>query len=272
MEYTLPDLIDIERLQTFLNSFHEAVGISAYITDSEGQMIVEPRFHPICLEFHRKNEQALRKCIQSDSQVTNEIMQGRKSSVSPCLNGLTHAVSAVRIAGRHVANIFFGQFLLAPPDMEFFRSQAARYGFDETRYLDALTRVPIVDEKRLPQILSFLASTAGMLGEMGLEHLKQREAERSLQEAEKRYRIITEYTRDAVWAMDMSLRTTWVTPSVIRNRGYSFEELAVMPMEEHLTPASLKTVMELIATPSDPGESGGQGSRDRRELRTRIHL
>ena len=272
MEYTLPDLIDIERLQTFLDSFHEAVGISAYITDSEGQMIVEPRFHPICLEFHRKNEQALRKCIQSDSQVTNEIMQGRKSSVSPCLNGLTHAVSAVRIAGRHVANIFFGQFLLAPPDMEFFRSQAARYGFDETRYLDALTRVPIVDEKRLPQILSFIASTAGMLGEMGLERLKQRETERSLREAEKRYRIITEYTRDAVWAMDMSLRTTWVTPSVIRNRGYSFEELAVMPMEEHLTPASLKTVMELIATPSDPGESGGQGSRDRRELRTRIHL
>ena len=50
----------------------------------------------------------------------------------------------------------------------------------------------------------------------------------------------------------MNLRTTWVTPSVIRNRGYSFEELAAMPMEEHLTPASLKMVTDLIATHLTP--------------------
>ena len=199
MEYTLPDLIDIERLQTFLDSFHEAVGVSASVTDTEGKVIIRSRMDPICREFHRKNEPASRQCIQSDNRLMNEITQGRESGVYPCLNGLTHAISAIRIDGRHVANIFCGQFLLAPPDMEFFRSQAARYGFDETRYLDALMQVPIVDEKRLPQILSFLASTAAMLGEMGLERLKQRETERSLREAEKRYRIITEYTRDAVW-------------------------------------------------------------------------
>jgi PAS domain S-box-containing protein len=252
MDFTLPDLIDVNKLQTFLDGFNDAVGLSTSITHTDGEVIIRSRMQPICKEFHRKNEQASCKCIQSDNQMTNEIAQKRESGVYPCLNGLTHAVSAIRIAGRHVANIFFGQFLLAPPDMEFFRSQAARYGFDETRYLDALMRVPIVDENRLPQILSFLASTAGMLGEMGLERLKQRETERSLRESEKRYRIITEYTHDAVWAMDMNLRVTWATPSVIRNRGYSFAELAAMPLEEHLTPASLKTVTDLMATHLTP--------------------
>jgi PAS domain S-box-containing protein len=252
MDFTLPDLIDVDKLQTFLDGFNDAVGLSASITHTDGEVIIRSRRQPICREFHRKNEPASGKCIQSDKQMTDEITQGRESGVYPCLNGLTHAVSAIRIAGRHVANIFFGQFLLAPPDMEFFRSQAARYGFDETRYLDALMRVPIVDEKRLPQILSFLVSTAGMLGEMGLERLKQRETERSLREAEKRYRIITEYTSDAVWDMDMNLRTTWVTPSAIRNRGYTLEELAAMPIEEHLTPASLKKVTDLIATHLTP--------------------
>jgi PAS domain S-box-containing protein len=252
MDFTLPDLIDVDKLQTFLDGFNDAVGLSASITYTDGEVIIRSRMQTICKEFHRKNEQTSGKCIQSDNQMTNEITQKRESGVYPCLNGLTHAVSAIKIAGRHVANIFFGQFLLARPDMEFFRAQAARYGFDETRYLDALMRVPIVDEKRLPQILSFLASTAAMLGEMGLERLKQRETERSLRESEKRYRIITEYTRDAVWVMDMNLRTTWATPSVIRNRGYSFEELAAMPLEEHLTPASLKTVSNLMATHLTP--------------------
>ncbi|MCX5819264.1 MAG: PAS domain S-box protein [Deltaproteobacteria bacterium] len=252
MEYTLPDLIDVDTLQTFLDGFNDAVGLSASITHTDGEVIIRSRMQPICKEFHRKNEPASYKCIQSDNQMTNEITQGRESGVYSCLNGLTHAVSAIRIAGRHVANIFFGQFLLAPPDMEFFRSQAARYGFDETRYLDALMPVPIVDEKRLPQILSFLVSTAGILGEMGLERLKQRETERSLREAENLYHVITENMHDAVWIMDMNLRTTWVTPSVLRNRGYSLEEITAMPLEEHLTPASLKKVTDLMATHLTP--------------------
>jgi two-component system, cell cycle sensor histidine kinase and response regulator CckA len=256
MEYTLPDLIDLEKLRKFLDSFHEAVGISVCISDTEGMVIIRSRMDPICKEFHRKNKPASRQCIQSDNRMMNEITQGKESGFYSCLYGLTHAISAIRIDGRHVANIIFGPFLLVPPDMEFFRAQATRYGFDETRYLDAMMRAPIVDEKRLPQILSFIASTAGMLGEMGLERLKQRETERSLQETEKRYRIITEYTRDAVWTMDMNLRITWVTPSVIRNRGYSFEELAAMPLEEHLTPASLKIAMEILATHLTPENLG----------------
>lgn len=248
MEYSLPDLIGIERLRKVVGSFTDAVGISARITDTEGQEIVRSRMHPICEEFHRKNEQTANRCMQSDSRLANEILQEKESGVYFCLNGLTHAVSAIRIAGRHVANIIFSQFLLAPPDIEWFRSQAVRCGFDEARYLDALTRVPIIDEKRLPQILSFLVSTAEMLGEIGLERVKQQETERALLETENLYRVITENMHDAVWIMDMNLRTTWVTPSVIRNRGFSLEELAAMPLEEHLPPGSLKRVEELLAT------------------------
>ena len=77
-------------------------------------------------------------------------------------------------------------------------------------------------------------------------------AEEALKEADQRYRMITEHMHDAVWLMDMDLRTTWVTPSVIRNRGYSFEELRAMPLEEHLTPASLQKVMELVAARLTP--------------------
>jgi PAS domain S-box-containing protein len=252
MDFTLPDLIDVEKLQVFLDSFHQALGIRVSVTDLKGTVLAASQMYRLCGEFHRRDERSMRQCLQSDSVLAAENLQGKKSCLYGCLNGLNHAISAIVIDGQHVANIFCGQFLLAPPDREFFRSQAVRYGFDEAGYLDAVMQIPVIDEKRLPQILSFLASTAAMLGEMGLERLKQREAERSLRESEQRYGIITEYTRDAVWAMDMNLRTTWITPSVVRNRGYSFDELAAMPMEEHLTPASLKTVTELMAANLTP--------------------
>ncbi len=252
MEYTLPDLIDIEGLKAFLEGFHGAVGVASGISDRAGKIIVSSPRDPFCGGFHRKNEQTAQRCAESDTFLASAQVRETGCSVFPCLNGMTHAVSSIRIAGQHVASIYCGQFLLAPPDIEFFRAQAARYGFDERRYLDALAQVPVVGPERLPKLLSFLASTAAMLGEMGLERLRLREAERSLKETNRLYGIITEFTSDAVWTMDMNLRTTWATPSVVRNRGYSVEELAAMPIEEHLTPASLQRAVEIIAAEMTP--------------------
>ena len=261
MEYTLPDLIDIERLKAFLEGFHGAAGVAAGISDRAGKIVVSSPMDPFCGDFHRKNERTVQRCVKSDTVLTSEHISESECRVFPCLNGMNHAVSAIRIAGRHIANIYCGQFLIASPDIEFFRAQAARYGFDELRYLDALKQVPVVGPERLPKLLSFLASTAAMLGEMGMERLKLREAERSLKKTTDLYSIITEFTSDAVWTMDMNLRTTWATPSVVRNRGYSVEELAAMPIEEHLTPASLSRVMEIIAAEMTP-ENLANGNRD----------
>ncbi|MCE5264490.1 MAG: PAS domain S-box protein [Deltaproteobacteria bacterium] len=261
MEYTLPDLIDIERLKAFLEGFHGTAGVAAGISDRAGKIILSPPMDPFCGDFHRKNEHTAQRCVKSDNILTSAKIQETECPVFTCLNGMNHAVSAIRVAGQHIANIYCGQFLTASPDIEFFRAQAARYGFDERRYLGALAQVPVVNEERLPKLLSFLTSTAAMLGEMGLERLKLREAERSLKKTNDLYSIITEYTRDAVWTMDMNLRITWATPSVVRNRGYSVEELAAMPLEEHLTPASLGRAMEIIATEMTP-ENLTNGERD----------
>lgn len=252
MVFTLPDLIDIDKLQSFIRGFHQALGIRVSVTDLKGTVLAESPMQSICSDFHRRDERCLRQCRQSDSALAVENLKDQPSCLYGCLNGLNHAIAAIMIDGRHVANIFCGQFLLAPPDRPFFRSQAARYGFDETQYLDALAQVPVIDEKRVTQILSFLTSTASMLGEMGLERLRLLEAERSLRETQTLYSIITEYTNDAVWTMDMNLRVTWVTPSVVRNRGYSLDELAALTIEEQLAPESLARAMEIIATEMTP--------------------
>jgi PAS domain S-box-containing protein len=252
MDRGLQDLIAPERLQSFISSLHQALGIHASVTDLDGRVIVESPAYDICGQFHRRHPPSMAQCLKSDSSLAAENLRGNASCLYKCLNGLYHAISAVTIGGRHVANIFCGQFLTAPPDVESFRAQAALYGFDERGYLAALSQVPVIDEGRVSSILAFITSTASMLGEMGLERLRQRETEESLQKTQNLYSIITEYTSDAVWTMDMDFRTTWATPSVIRNRGYSVEELAAMPIEEHLAPASLAKALEVIAAEMTP--------------------
>ena len=60
---------------------------------------------------------------------------------------MTDAASPIIIEGQHVANAFVGQFLLHTPDKAYFRAQAAKFGFDEQDYLNALDDAAVISEK-----------------------------------------------------------------------------------------------------------------------------
>ena len=68
-----------------------------------------------------------------------------------------------------------------------------------------------------------------------------------LHEKEERYHIITENITDTVWLMDMNMKTTWMTPSVTKLRGFTLEELNELPPEKHLTQESAKTALAQMA-------------------------
>lgn len=183
MEYNLTDLIEVERTRNLLESFFDAEGIPAAIIDLEGKVLVSSRWHRICTDFHRVNANSCKKCIESDTVLANEVLQGKRFSLYRCPNGLTDAASPITIEGQHIANAFIGQFLVNKPDIEFFRRQAAAYGFDEEAYLDALSEIPLVSEENLPPILTFLTTFAEMIANLGLKQLRQMEVEKELQRA-----------------------------------------------------------------------------------------
>lgn len=80
-----------------------------------------------------------------------------------------------------MANIFTGQMFHTPPDIEFFKRQAKEFGFEEKSYLDAVTQVNIIPEEQMPPVMEFLAGLAGMIGNMGLLHLRQLNIEKELE-------------------------------------------------------------------------------------------
>ncbi|MDY6989431.1 MAG: PAS domain S-box protein [Thermodesulfobacteriota bacterium] len=225
MQYILSDLIGIEKSQELLDSLCDAVGIAAAIIDLEGNVLVGSRWQRICTDFHRVNEKTAQKCTESDTQLANKLRLGEQFSLYCCKNGLTDAASPILIEGQHVANAFVGQFLLEPPDIAFFRHQAARYGFEERSYLDSLSTVPIVEKKRLPIILNFLRTVAESVATTAFDRLRQLEAGKALRESEEKYRTLIETTSEGFWLVDGDGKTLEVNQSLCDMLGYRRQEI-----------------------------------------------
>ncbi len=124
----LRQVLDLEKSRQLLESYCEAVNVSAAIIDLAGEVLIGVRWQPICTRFHRVDERTCRRCIESDTELAGEMGQGKRFALYRCKNGMTDAAAPVVIEGQHLANAFVGQFLLGPPDLKFFRHQAQEFG------------------------------------------------------------------------------------------------------------------------------------------------
>jgi len=66
----------------------------------------------------------------------------------------------------------------------------------------------------------------------------QKIAETKAAKSEERYRLLAENSEDVIWAVDNNLNYTYVSPSVIRLRGFTPEEVIAGTFEEAMTPES----------------------------------
>lgn len=65
------------------------------------------------------------------------------------------------------------------------------------------------------------------------------EMENRLKASEERHRMLADNANDVIWTMGLDGRFTYVSPSVIKLRGYTVEEVMAQSREELLCPASL---------------------------------
>ncbi|MBN2225216.1 MAG: PAS domain S-box protein [Deltaproteobacteria bacterium] len=81
---------------------------------------------------------------------------------------------------------------------------------------------------------------------IGRDVTERKVSEDALKKSEERYRIISENMQDSVWLLDKNLRPVFVSPSVERARGYTFEEIKELPLEKNLTPDSFDLIVKAI--------------------------
>jgi PAS domain S-box-containing protein len=92
---------------------------------------------------------------------------------------------------------------------------------------------------------------------------ERKRTKEALKKSEEKYRWLVDNMADAITVMDMNLRFTYVSPSIMRMRGYTAEEAVAQTFEQVMTPESLQIIakvfeeeMKLEASgTADPGRS-----------------
>ena len=230
--YKLEDLLDIPRLQELFDGLNDAFPFPSAIIDNDGNILTATAWQDICTRFHRVDPASEQVCRESDRYILTHMGEADPSVVYRCPHGMVDAATPILVGGRHLGNVFVGQFLLEPPDLAFFRGQAAKYGFDEDAYLSAVQRVPVLTQDEFDRYLAVMKKLAEIFASMALERLREREALERGRQADQFSRQIIAGAQDGIIVYDRELRFEAWNPFMERLTGIPAAEVLGRPARE----------------------------------------
>ena len=221
-EYSIGELVDLDKLRTTFEKFHQATGFTVGFLDHPGlNILIAAGWRDICTKFHRSSPVAAENCLKSNRGLLNSLDRAGETVIEMCDNGLVDCATPIIIKGKHIASLATGQLLLQEPDLERFKKQAALYGFDEGEYLSALKEIPVVPEEKVRCVTAYLGELALWITEQGYAALELKEkneqleavmaskeaSETALKASEEKYRVLFEHSTTAVFLTDVETET-----------------------------------------------------------------
>ncbi len=169
----LADVMDVPTLQALMEDFYTLTRFPMALIDVKGKVLVKVGWQRICTQFHRTHPEICKHCVESDTELTTNVPPG-EFRLYKCKNGLWDVATPVMVGGRHVGNIFTGQFFLDddPVNLDFFRSQARRYGLDEEAYLAAIDAVPHMNRQMVNICMAFLSRLSQTVSHLSYSNIK----------------------------------------------------------------------------------------------------
>jgi len=202
----LADLLDIQLMQDLQEKLNEIYSFPSAIIDMEGNILTAVAWQDICTKFHRKHPECEKDCIKSDLYISRHLDKANPAVTYKCPHGLVDSATPIVIEGEHLGNFFTGQFFLEKPDINFFRDQAKKYGFNEEAYLAAVKKVPIWTEERVDKYLDFIKGFIQVIATLGLNNQTEKKITQRMliekqkaEENETRLKLASQSANLGIW-------------------------------------------------------------------------
>jgi PAS domain S-box-containing protein len=124
-------------------------------------------------------------------------------------------------------------------------------------YLRLLRSKTRLEERVKDRTAELMASNL----ELKQEIVERVRAEEALRTSEQKHRLLSENIMDVIWAIDMQLNYTYISPAAIHVYGWDAPYIATLTMEKALTPDSFQKVSRLLAEEITFGERTEDYSR-----------
>ncbi len=163
----LADIVDCHAIQQIMDEFYRLTQIGVGMIDLQGRVLVGTGWQTICTRFHRIHPVTAGHCVESDTLLSRGVAPGAYRTYR-CKNGMWEMVTPIMVGTKHIGNLFLGQFLFDDEslDVEGFRAQARRYGFDEAAYLAAYTQVPRWSRDKVDTVMRFYGRFAELISRL----------------------------------------------------------------------------------------------------------
>ena len=153
----LTDIIDVKLLQNIQDTFAEATGVAAIITNINGEPLIKPsNFTGVC-KMIRRTERGLANCIKSDHIIGEKSTRLLSPVFEECRScGFVDAAAPIIVGEMHIANWMIGQANLGKTDEDQIQRYADKIGCDSNELLAEYRKIKPVTIEKFEKIVNLL--------------------------------------------------------------------------------------------------------------------
>jgi PAS domain S-box-containing protein len=225
MENNLEDLLDLPFLQGLQEKLNSVYAFPSAIIDNNGKVLTAVGRQEICTIFHRSNPESAKQCLGNDKHKSENNYCKEPACRYNCTLGLTELVSPIVINGQHKGIFVTGQFFTEKADIELFKNQSEKYGFEENAYLKAIEKVPVWSAETIALCGDLTKGALDVIIRLGVRKAIEIDINRIRQESEERLKFYTYHSPLAVIEWDSDFKVTLWTGGAEKMFGWKPEEV-----------------------------------------------
>ena len=178
----IKDVIDIEMLQNFQDSFAESMDIASITVDRYGIPVTKPScYADFCSKFIHSNEIGDERCAKCHKKAGEESVKLGKPYIYKCHAGLIDFAAPIIVEGKQIGTILGGQVLTEKPCREKYDELSKELKVDADKFINSLNKVKVTTEENIRSAADVLFITANALSKIGYEELKLKKIYKNLE-------------------------------------------------------------------------------------------